>query len=129
MIFLEYTEERLNKPYRIFPFKLKDADNHKVKAIILYSDPDQYSPFGTSYPDSWYLPDDGVQRGTVLRIRGDPLSNGYPALGKCEDSRDHSNLQLFHVLFAITCPKDSPWHNFHYVGADSRSVTAGALLK
>lgn len=53
-----------------------------MKAIILYSDPDQYSPFGTSYPDSWYLPEDGVQRGTVLRIRGDPLSNGYPALGK-----------------------------------------------
>jgi len=60
--------------------KLKAADDHKVKAIILYSDPDQYSPYGKSYPDSWYLPEDGVQRGTVLRIRGDPLSNGYPAL-------------------------------------------------
>ena len=62
--------------------QLKAADDHKVKAIILYSDPAQYSPFGKSYPDSWYLPEDGVQRGTVLRMRGDPLSNGYPALGE-----------------------------------------------
>eukprot|EP00794_Sanderia_malayensis_P009273 gene9273-10251_t len=60
--------------------KLRAAENHKLKGVIIYSDPDQYAPSGTAYPDSWYLPKDGVQRGTVLRMRGDPLSNGYPAL-------------------------------------------------
>ena len=50
--------------------------------MIIYSDPENYSPSHVTYPDSWYLPEDGVQRGTVLRMRGDPLSNGYPSIGK-----------------------------------------------
>ena len=74
-------------------FQLKSAEGHKVKGVIIYSDPEQYSPYGKSYPDTWYLPKDGVQRGTVLRIRGDPLSNGYPALGK--------NLILCNCIFIM----------------------------
>ena len=52
-----------------------------MKGVVLFSDPDTYSPTGVFYPNSWYLSPDGVQRGTLLRMRGDPLSRGYPALG------------------------------------------------
>ena len=55
-----------------------------MKGIILYSDPEDYSPGSITYPDSKYLPEDGVQRGTVLRMKGDPLSNGYPSIGKSD---------------------------------------------
>ena len=53
-----------------------------MSGIILFSDPDTYAPTGVFYPDSWYLPPDGVQRGTLLRMRGDPLTRGYPSIGK-----------------------------------------------
>ena len=61
---------------------MKNAEKVGVKGMIIYSDPEDYSPSSVTYPKSWYLPEDGVQRGTVLKVRGDPLSNGYPSLGK-----------------------------------------------
>ncbi|XP_047143288.1 N-acetylated-alpha-linked acidic dipeptidase 2 isoform X1 [Hydra vulgaris] len=60
--------------------KIKYAEKKNVSGIILFSDPDTYAPTGVFYPDSWYLPPDGVQRGTLLRMRGDPLTRGYPSL-------------------------------------------------
>jgi len=60
--------------------KIKYAERYNVTGVILFSDPDTYSPTGVWYPNSWYLPPDGVQRGTLLRMRGDPLSRGYPAI-------------------------------------------------
>ncbi|XP_071833272.1 putative N-acetylated-alpha-linked acidic dipeptidase isoform X2 [Apostichopus japonicus] len=52
-----------------------------AKGLILYSDPADYAIEGSSsvYPDSWYMPPSGIQRGTVFRPMGDPLTPGYPA--------------------------------------------------
>ena len=53
--------------------------------MILYSDPDDYAVEFTDevYPDSWYLPGTGVQRGNVKSGGlGDPLTPGYPAIGE-----------------------------------------------
>ena len=80
--------------------QLKAAEEHKLKGIIIFSDPEQYAPTGTSYPDSWYLPKDGVQRGTVLRIKGDPLSNGYPALGESLLSYQQTSLYTLYHQYA-----------------------------
>ena len=63
-------------------FQIKYAEKYKAKGVILFSDPETYSPVNHYYPKDWYLPPDGVQRGTLLTMRGDPLTRGYPAI--CE---------------------------------------------
>lgn len=60
--------------------KIKYAEQMGVKGVILFSDPEKCSPTGIFYPNSWYLPPSGVQRGTLLQKRGDALSRGYPAI-------------------------------------------------
>lgn len=52
--------------------------------MILYTDPSDYALEGVDnvYPDSWWMPGTGVQRGTVKNEGGDPLTPYYPAIGK-----------------------------------------------
>lgn len=52
--------------------------------MIFFSDPFDYASPGetTAYPDSWWLPGTGVQRGTVKVVSGDPTTYMYPSLGK-----------------------------------------------
>jgi len=62
--------------------KVANAQKFGAVAVILYSDPADYS-IGQNvsvYPDSWWLPGTGVQRGTIdYSNNGDPLTPGYPA--------------------------------------------------
>jgi N-acetylated-alpha-linked acidic dipeptidase len=52
---------------------------------ILYSDPVDYAPFGTSpdqvYDRKWFMPPTGTQRGSALISNGDPLTPIYPSTG------------------------------------------------
>lgn len=52
--------------------------------VILFSDPEDVAPNGTApgdvYPNSVFLPGSGMQRGSVLLNRGDPLSPGWPSV-------------------------------------------------
>lgn len=59
------------------------AHQYGAAAVIFYSDPADYStPNATdAYPDSWWLPGTGVQRGTVKLASGDPLTPYYPSIG------------------------------------------------
>ena len=52
--------------------------------MILYTDPYDYSSptENSSYPDSWWLPGTGVQRGIVKTGDGDPETPFYPSLGR-----------------------------------------------
>lgn len=61
--------------------QIKFAEKCGAKGVILFSDPLVYSPTGVWYPDTWYLPPDGVMRGTLAQRRGDALTRGYPAIG------------------------------------------------
>ncbi|XP_066271741.1 N-acetylated-alpha-linked acidic dipeptidase 2-like [Branchiostoma lanceolatum] len=48
--------------------------------IIIYPDPaDVNVPGGQVYPDGWFLPGTGVERGSTLSDPGEPLTPGYPA--------------------------------------------------
>lgn len=61
------------------------AASYGAIGIVLYSDPADYSlePNDPVYPDSWWLPGTGVQRGTVYsKLDGDPLTPGYPSTGE-----------------------------------------------
>ncbi|ELU12569.1 hypothetical protein CAPTEDRAFT_201615 [Capitella teleta] len=61
--------------------KASNAADYGCSGIIIYTDPEDYSVDGEDnvYPDSWWLPGEGVQRGTVFKYDGDPLTQGYPA--------------------------------------------------
>ncbi|XP_063958983.1 N-acetylated-alpha-linked acidic dipeptidase 2-like [Lytechinus pictus] len=64
--------------------KAEHATKYGAAGLILYSDPADYAvenDLGV-YPDTWYLPGSGVQRGSLhipMGLGGDPLSPGYPA--------------------------------------------------
>ena len=49
---------------------------------ILYNDPADYARDGTDkvYPEYVWLPKTGVQRGSILKVRGDPLTPGLPSI-------------------------------------------------
>ncbi len=52
---------------------------------ILYNDPFDYAPFGTTedqvYDQKWYMPPSGAQRGSTYTSSGDPLTPTYPSKG------------------------------------------------
>ncbi|XP_060072461.1 N-acetylated-alpha-linked acidic dipeptidase 2-like [Ylistrum balloti] len=56
--------------------------------VILYSDPADYGPppsnstsgMADPYPDTWWLPETGIQRGNIIMTKGDQATPGYPAL-------------------------------------------------
>ncbi len=57
------------------------AEKAGAVGVILYTDPADFSST-VNYPDSWFLPETGIQRGNILRQKGDMLSPGYPSIGK-----------------------------------------------
>ncbi|XP_070577787.1 N-acetylated-alpha-linked acidic dipeptidase 2-like [Ptychodera flava] len=63
--------------------KALHAEQHGAIGLIIYSDPADYAIQDATdvYPDSWWLPDTGAQRGNlhVSDHKGDPLTPGYPA--------------------------------------------------
>lgn len=63
--------------------KVKHAEQRGALGVVLYTDPASVAPNGTSandvYPNSFWLPGDGIQRGTINRFDGDPFSPGWPA--------------------------------------------------
>lgn len=60
--------------------KLKIAAQFNASGLILYTDPADFNinGFNNTYPHSWWLPPEGVQRGTV-GADGDYLTPLYPA--------------------------------------------------
>lgn len=57
------------------------AEKFGCSGLILYSDPADFASTGTNevYPNSWWLPGTGVQRGSLSLTIGDPLTPLYPA--------------------------------------------------
>lgn len=50
--------------------------------LLIYSDPRDYAPPDVGmYPNGPSLPPGGVQKGSLLRKEGDPLTPGVPSLG------------------------------------------------
>ncbi|MBN3300977.1 FOLH1 carboxypeptidase, partial [Amia calva] len=62
--------------------KVKIASDYGCVGVILYSDPADYTVDGGGrvYPEDWWLPGSGVQRGTLLMVEGDPLTPFYPSI-------------------------------------------------
>nr|XP_039260069.1 putative N-acetylated-alpha-linked acidic dipeptidase [Styela clava] len=61
--------------------KAQIAQSYGCKGLILYSDPYDYTvPWSGVYPDDWFLPGTGAQRGNLQTLKGDPLTPQYPAI-------------------------------------------------
>lgn len=68
-----------------FRWKVEQAEIRGAKGVILYSDPDDITSGDSSvkvYPEDWWLPPSGAQRGSIKIGIGDQLTKGYPATGK-----------------------------------------------
>jgi len=61
------------------------AQQYGALGVILYNDPIDYvdkSLTNSTFPNSWFLPPTGAQRGTLAMTKGDKLTEGYPAKGR-----------------------------------------------
>ena len=68
----------------IFCDQVRLAQTRGAIGVILFSDPEDVTngDMNQVYPNDYYLPPSGTQRGTVYIGDGDPLTAGYPAIGK-----------------------------------------------
>lgn len=63
--------------------KIKNAQDAGAIGAILFSDPEDVANEGQEaedvYPNSWWLPETGMQRGSSFLGDGDPLTPGWPS--------------------------------------------------
>lgn len=60
--------------------KAREAEKHGAVGLIMYSDPqDDGYVRGDVYPAGPMRPPQGVQRGSILNVDGDPSTPGYPS--------------------------------------------------
>ncbi|KAG8560818.1 hypothetical protein GDO81_015143 [Engystomops pustulosus] len=61
--------------------KVGNGEKFGCAGMILYSDPADYvvGSLDKVYPEDWWLPGTGAQRGTVLLTNGDPRTPFYPS--------------------------------------------------
>lgn len=81
--------------------KANQAFLHGAVGLILYSDPADYALDNENrvYPDTWFLPGTGIQRGNVVTVKGDPLTQGYPAKGDyCNNLKVHDLYTQAHTI-------------------------------
>ncbi|XP_078515472.1 putative N-acetylated-alpha-linked acidic dipeptidase [Lissotriton helveticus] len=62
--------------------KVQNAESFGCAGVILYCDPADYASEAGArvYPEDWWLPGTGAQRGTILQTYGDPLTPFYPSI-------------------------------------------------
>jgi len=64
--------------------KVSNCEKVGAIGVILYSDPAEVAPFGVEeeavYPNTMFLPESGIQRGSVFIGDGDPASPGYASI-------------------------------------------------
>jgi len=60
--------------------KAREAEKHGALGLVIYSDPaDDGYVRGDVYPTGPMRPSQGVQRGSVMNMNGDPSTPGYPS--------------------------------------------------
>ncbi|XP_035675043.1 putative N-acetylated-alpha-linked acidic dipeptidase [Branchiostoma floridae] len=60
--------------------KVENAEAAGAIGVILYSDPQDVDPSNLpAYPKGLWMPDTGLQRGTLFTGQGDPLTPGFPS--------------------------------------------------
>lgn len=64
--------------------RLKNCETAGAIGLIMYSDPAKYATAGVNtsqvYPNTFFLPESGIQRGSTFIGDGEPLSPGWPSV-------------------------------------------------
>ena len=64
--------------------RLSNCQTAGATGVIMFSDPADVAPLGTGpdqvYPNTFFLPESGMQRGSVKIGSGDPLSPSWPSV-------------------------------------------------
>ena len=69
--------------YEYIHMQAQYAEQFGCLGLLIYTDPsDNRLVDGEAYPQSWWMPASGAQRGNVWNYDGDPLTMGYPATGE-----------------------------------------------
>lgn len=70
--------------------KVRLAEERGAIGVILYSDPDDITSgvVDKVYPNDWWLPPSGAQRGSIYLGVGDPMTPGYPAIETAYRKKD-----------------------------------------
>jgi len=68
--------------------QVRFAEDNGAVGVILYNDPMENvygvnATYNATFPNSWFLPPSGVERGGTSLEKGDPLTMGFPAKGIC----------------------------------------------
>ncbi len=64
--------------------KVEFAQHYNASGVLIYDDPKRVAPqvaLNHIYPSGEFLPNDGVQRGSIIVRDGDPSTPHYPANG------------------------------------------------
>jgi hypothetical protein len=75
--------------------KVKFAEKYGLSGVILFDDPIRAAPSFASnyvYPNGEFLPDTGVQRGSIIMVDGDPETPNYPSNEYAYRSIDENRL-------------------------------------
>lgn len=82
--------------------KVRNAQLEGAIGVILFSDPAEVARDGTQqervYPNTEWMPNEGVQRGSIMHGNGDPLSPLYPSKKNLYRSRTISEAKAQHIL-------------------------------
>ena len=83
--------------------KVMHAQYFGASGAILYNDPADYAPFGTTpdqvYDQKWYMPPSGAQRGSSFIFNGDPLTPIYPSTSRNDFISMNENVSnVFHRI-------------------------------
>ena len=63
-------------------FQATFAEDYGAVGLILFSDPaDCVRGTSGTYPDTWWMPETGVQRGSLKMTKGDMQTDGFPSIG------------------------------------------------
>eukprot|EP00127_Corallochytrium_limacisporum_P002695 Clim_evm4s136 gene=Clim_evmTU4s136 len=67
--------------------------------LIIFSDPEDYAVnLDEAYPNGWWLPKDGIQRGSLYMGVGDPSTPGYPSTPGAPHLADPPGLPTIPVM-------------------------------
>uniref|UniRef100_A0A2K6B9U8 Aminopeptidase NAALADL1 n=1 Tax=Macaca nemestrina TaxID=9545 RepID=A0A2K6B9U8_MACNE len=110
--------------------KAVNAAKHGVAGVLVYTDPadinDGLSLPNETFPNSWYLPPSGVERGSYYKYFGDPLTPYLPAIPS-SFRLDPANVSGFPPIPTqpIVCSLGCPAHNLN--GTLAPDTWQGAL--
>uniref|UniRef100_H2Q417 Aminopeptidase NAALADL1 n=1 Tax=Pan troglodytes TaxID=9598 RepID=H2Q417_PANTR len=110
--------------------KAVNAAKHGIAGVLVYTDPadinDGLSSPDETFPNSWYLPPSGVERGSYYEYFGDPLTPYLPAVPS-SFRVDLANVSGFPPIPTqpIVCALGCPAHNLN--GTLAPATWQGAL--